>query len=1069
MGNKMKKLICALLASAMLVSSVGITVFADADKVEDENDTTITATATPEATQTPGATASPEATKAPETTASPEVTAAPEATKAPTGTAYDTDTYYQKALSLCSSLGIISGYEDGSVQPESKVTRAEMASIVLRMLAINSTSKYQGSFSDVDASHWAADQIQTAMEQGIVSGMGDGTFLPDGEVTYAQVVVMLVNAMNYAQDAAYIDTKGGHWASGYMSVAAMSSLDLLNNAPGSSDVASERGTVIKMAYNALLGSYKEITGHKNGAPVYSVKTDEDGNDTTLAKAKFNIKQAKGVMSATAKTNISGNKMQEGEIEIQDKDKVYKTFDCKLTGLEEYLGQKITYFYKENSGLAPEVLAVTYDTSKTTVEDIDADDIDEITGFDTNSGSIKVNKVSKKKDCTGATVIYNGKILEDADKAAISDLNAFLTPDKGDVRLIDSDKDGVFDVVFINAYEIMVVTSATQEKLIGKEQKIGGALGETEGVTINLDDEIDRTVTVTRNGIEVKVRNLKKNDVATIKRSYDNSVVDIVVTGESVTGSASGISTKMDASYATIGGTKYDVANVAVGDLKTGAQCVFYFDKFGRIAYIEGGGTGRLESGEKYGWLMDIYKDESSSDKIVKIMTQDGSVGEYKFASKVSYWAPNQTTIGTTEKTAAQMETEVEKLLSDDAFPHMWVGTRYTDGTTADGERRYSWDKSHSIRLVKYKANSSGKLTKLYGAVNIVNEAEKYYSQTDYIHDDGKYIKDPYVNESTAAALKASDALIVDMTNKSGRVLSGGLVAGYAITDDAFEFGVPDKAENFRDESAYKVANVVASKYNVSENGPADTYIVADFDGRTPAVIIKYMAPPDVAVNPTDFDTAGNTPAMIVDSISMAIDEDDETIYTIEGYQNGSKTSVTTKRTSALGEIVGYNGTRNYKLSDEGVMWTGDSNESLTKYLHKGDIIITDGTTILLYACAENVYSKLKADPNAAVAKNIAASSDTRNGFMFDAVVDSEVDDTSWMSIGGSLISADTSLSMDVVEIDLSRDVDDAIDIIEAEASIADVMNYVDGEGDFAFARTANKGRLQEVIIYRIKK
>ena len=167
MGNKMKKLICALLASAMLVSSVGITVFADADKVEDENDTTITATATPEATQAPGATASPEATKAPETTASPE------ATKTPTGTAYDTDTYYQKALSLCSSLGIISGYEDGSVQPESKVTRAEMASIVLRMLAINSTSKYQGSFSDVDASHWAADQIQTAMEQGIVSGMGD--------------------------------------------------------------------------------------------------------------------------------------------------------------------------------------------------------------------------------------------------------------------------------------------------------------------------------------------------------------------------------------------------------------------------------------------------------------------------------------------------------------------------------------------------------------------------------------------------------------------------------------------------------------------------------------------------------------------------------------------------------------------------------------------------------------------------------------------------------------------------------------------------------------------------------
>ena len=147
MGNKMKKLICALLASSMLVSSVGMVAFADADKPEDETDTTVTDTV-----DTPDSTDNPEQTQAPEATAAPEETKAPEATQAPvdsTGTAYDTDTYYQKALSLCTSLGIISGYEDGSFKPESKVTRAEMASIVLRMLAITSLSKYQGSFTDV--------------------------------------------------------------------------------------------------------------------------------------------------------------------------------------------------------------------------------------------------------------------------------------------------------------------------------------------------------------------------------------------------------------------------------------------------------------------------------------------------------------------------------------------------------------------------------------------------------------------------------------------------------------------------------------------------------------------------------------------------------------------------------------------------------------------------------------------------------------------------------------------------------------------------------------------------------
>ena len=143
MGNKMKKLICALLASAMLVGSVGVVGFAD----EDTNAETVVTTSA-EATEKPAdaeateAPASAEATEAPasaeatEAPAGAEATEAPAVTEAPTtsGSSYDNDSYYDKALSLCSALGIITGYEDGSVKPDSKVTRAEMASIVLRML-----------------------------------------------------------------------------------------------------------------------------------------------------------------------------------------------------------------------------------------------------------------------------------------------------------------------------------------------------------------------------------------------------------------------------------------------------------------------------------------------------------------------------------------------------------------------------------------------------------------------------------------------------------------------------------------------------------------------------------------------------------------------------------------------------------------------------------------------------------------------------------------------------------------------------------------------------------------------
>lgn len=437
--------------------------------------------------------------------------------------------------------------------------------------------------------------------------MGDGTFVPDGEVTYAQVCVMLVNAMNYQDDAEYY----GGYPNGYIKVAGMSDLEITKNAPGAADVASDRGVVIKMVYNALLGQYKEINGYENGAPTYKA-------NGTLAKAKFDVIDKKGVLTATSKTSVSSTDVQDGQIEIvSDEDDEAKLFDCDLTGLEDYLAQKITYYYKENSGLTPKVLAVTYDASKTTTFKADADDIQTVEGFDTDEGKFKIDGVSKKKNCAGASIVYNGKIISKSQLAELGEsINDLLLPEKGNIRLVDSDKDDVFDVVFVDSYETMVVSSATDERIVGKVADDDN-FGDTKALTIKLDDSEDRTISVTKAGNEIRLRNLKKNDVATIRRSLDDTVVDVVVTGESFTGSASGISKKVDKSYATINGTKYDVANVAVGDLVSGTQSTFYTDMFGRIAYIESAGGSGLQSGEKYGWIMNGYDSEDGSGYVIE--------------------------------------------------------------------------------------------------------------------------------------------------------------------------------------------------------------------------------------------------------------------------------------------------------------------------------------------------------------------------------------------------------------------------------------------------------------------
>lgn len=1025
MGNKMKKLICALLASAMLVGSVGVVGFAD----EDTNAETVVTTSA-EATEKPAdaeateAPASAEATEAPagaEATEAPAVTEAPVATVAPTtsGSSYDSDSYYDKALSLCSALGIITGYEDGSVKPDSKVTRAEMASIVLRMLDLTSTSTYQNGFTDVTSSHWAADQIQTALEANIISGMGDGTFVPDGEVTYAQVCVMLVNAMNYQDDAEYY----GGYPNGYIKVAGMSDLEITKNAPGAADVASDRGVVIKMVYNALLGQYKEINGYENGAPTYKA-------NGTLAKAKFDVIDKKGVLTATSKTSVSSTDVQDGQIEIvSDEDDEAKLFDCDLTGLEDYLAQKITYYYKENSGLTPKVLAVTYDAPKTTTFKADADDIQTVEGFDTDEGKFKIEGVSKKKNCAGASIVYNGKIISKSQLAELGEsINDLLLPEKGNIRLVDSDKDDVFDVVFVDSYETMVVSSATDERIVGKVADDDN-FGDTKALTIKLDDSEDRIISVTKAGNEIRLRNLKKNDVATIRRSLDDTVVDVVVTGESFTGSASGISKKVDKSYATINGTKYDVANVAVGDLVSGTQSTFYTDMFGRIAYIESAGGSVLQSGEKYGWIMNGYDAEDGSGYIIEMMTQDGKSAEYKLGSSVDYWAPTATA-ATTLSSKEEAKSTISALVSANSF------------------MKLSSDANVAIRLVKYKVNSSDNITRLYCAVN-------------------------------AKTVSDDKALRINPTNLKSTAVVSGLVGGYKIGDGIVEMSVPKTAADMKNADNYKVGTVNSGSYVVRENGSSRDFVVGQFENtNVPTILINFTSSADALAAVKDIDTAANNPTMVVNEIETGVDDDDNTVYTINGYFNGAEVSLTTTKNAVLGKlnnkgknngiIADQGGSKFYSTTD---IWNAKSGAKLTDYLSEGDYILYDGgDRIVLVLDADDVYKQVYEGKTVADALPFGAYNQfiARNMMVYGAVLSSDLDDEAKVEIDASALNTlqfDSSKLMDTIEINIKTG-KASIDTDGSEISDLEPYDSETKTGDYAIARFCDKGALQEIVIYR---
>ena len=97
--------------------------------------------------------------------------------------------------------GIITGYADGSFRPDASVTRAEFAAIASRFERLTEGTK---SFSDVPSSHWAAKYINFADTRGWVNGYADGTFRPNNSITRAEVAAVTCRLLERNADQSYI-------------------------------------------------------------------------------------------------------------------------------------------------------------------------------------------------------------------------------------------------------------------------------------------------------------------------------------------------------------------------------------------------------------------------------------------------------------------------------------------------------------------------------------------------------------------------------------------------------------------------------------------------------------------------------------------------------------------------------------------------------------------------------------------------------------------------------------------------------------------------------------------------
>lgn len=107
----------------------------------------------------------------------------------------DTENHWAKdTINKAKELNIINGYEDDMFMPDNNMTRAELVSVVNRLLCLESESdKY---IPDITRQDWFHSEIRKAIAVGIIQGDDQGLVHPNDYVTREQAILIFSRAFN---------------------------------------------------------------------------------------------------------------------------------------------------------------------------------------------------------------------------------------------------------------------------------------------------------------------------------------------------------------------------------------------------------------------------------------------------------------------------------------------------------------------------------------------------------------------------------------------------------------------------------------------------------------------------------------------------------------------------------------------------------------------------------------------------------------------------------------------------------------------------------------------------------
>ena len=177
-------------------------------------------------------------------------------------------------LEVLAALGVMNGDENGNLNLDQSVTRAQFTKMAVAASGGSAESGGSG-FADVPDSHWASGYVAAASEAKLLSGYPDGSFRPDGTVTMAEAATVMLKLLGYV-DSDF----GSDWSKGVMALASLSGLTA--GVSAKADDGLTRRQCAQLVYNTLLANTREGRSY---AAALGLPLDSGGNIDTAELVK----------------------------------------------------------------------------------------------------------------------------------------------------------------------------------------------------------------------------------------------------------------------------------------------------------------------------------------------------------------------------------------------------------------------------------------------------------------------------------------------------------------------------------------------------------------------------------------------------------------------------------------------------------------------------------------------------------------------------------------------------------------------------------------------------------------